>query len=315
MRSDRARTHTRTNMGKTDVTVFVRNLSFNVDDKTLSDAFAHIGPVKEAFVLKDKNKKHRGIGFVELSLAEDAKRAIEAMQDKDILGRRVKLDVAKPKLTNGKGKGLGINSYGAKQKGRGKGKGVAGPPPLPAATAADTSSALAKAAADEHSNEGSAKQKAKRKARQEAKERRAKKRVAAETAGVLSSSEDAETEPRSAERAVQPGQGQRAGASRAGEPDSGEPMSSKDGRLIIRNLPFQCKDGDIHKVFGGFGEIEEVKLPVDGQGRSRGFGFVQFTDAEVAKQVVNEAALAVKGRPVAVDFSIPKFQYLKLQKV
>ena len=39
------------------VTVFVRNLSFNVDDKTLSDAFAHIGPVKEAFVLKDKNKK------------------------------------------------------------------------------------------------------------------------------------------------------------------------------------------------------------------------------------------------------------------
>ena len=57
--------------------VFVRNIGYDVDDESLQAAFEDVGPVRKCFIIKEKGaKKHKGFGFVEFALPEDAERAI-----------------------------------------------------------------------------------------------------------------------------------------------------------------------------------------------------------------------------------------------
>ena len=57
--------------------VFVRNLAFDATDETLERHFESIGPVKEAWIVRDrKTKESRGFGFVGFVLSDDAERAV-----------------------------------------------------------------------------------------------------------------------------------------------------------------------------------------------------------------------------------------------
>ncbi|HXT38889.1 MAG TPA: RNA-binding protein [Candidatus Angelobacter sp.] len=78
--------------------LFVGNLSFNTTENDLQDAFAAFGTVTEANLMMDRmTNRPRGFGFVTMSSPEEAQRAIEGLNGKDMDGRALTVNVAKPR--------------------------------------------------------------------------------------------------------------------------------------------------------------------------------------------------------------------------
>ena len=79
-----------------DASVFVRNLPYDATDETLEAHFSDVGPVRGAFVARDKKTQaSRGFGFVSFVLPDDARRAVAALNGKPFNGRAVTVDLAK----------------------------------------------------------------------------------------------------------------------------------------------------------------------------------------------------------------------------
>jgi len=75
--------------------LFVGSLSWNTDDSGLREAFAQHGEVTEATVITDRySGRSRGFGFVTFENDEDADKAVEALNDSELDGRTIKVDVA-----------------------------------------------------------------------------------------------------------------------------------------------------------------------------------------------------------------------------
>jgi RNA recognition motif-containing protein len=90
--------------------VFIGNLAFGVIDHELRDAFAQFGVVKAEIVRDKYNGNSRGFGFVELSDADAAARAVAEMQGFELRGRPIRCEIAKGKGPNGGGNaGAGIS--------------------------------------------------------------------------------------------------------------------------------------------------------------------------------------------------------------
>jgi cold-inducible RNA-binding protein len=78
--------------------LFVGNLSFNTTENDLQDAFAAHGTVTEANLMMDRTTgRPRGFGFVTMSTPEEAEAAIAALNGKDMDGRALTVNVAKPR--------------------------------------------------------------------------------------------------------------------------------------------------------------------------------------------------------------------------
>lgn len=76
--------------------LYVGNLSYNTTSDSLRDAFAKAGTVVSATVLSDRvSGRSRGFGFVEMEDADSAK-AIEMWNDKDLDGRKLRVNEARP---------------------------------------------------------------------------------------------------------------------------------------------------------------------------------------------------------------------------
>ena len=71
--------------------LYVGNLSYSVNDEQLEKLFSSHGQVQKANVIGDK-----GFGFVEMSSAEEAEKAKEALDGTDFEGRTLKVDEARP---------------------------------------------------------------------------------------------------------------------------------------------------------------------------------------------------------------------------
>uniref|UniRef100_A0A8C7XQF5 RNA binding motif protein 28 n=1 Tax=Oryzias sinensis TaxID=183150 RepID=A0A8C7XQF5_9TELE len=81
-------------------------------------------------------------------------------------------------------------------------------------------------------------------------------------------------------------------------------------RLIIRNLSFKCSEDDLKEVFEKYGTVLEAKIPLKPDGKMRGFAFVLFKNVCGAAKALKEMNLKeIKGRPVAVDWAVPKDKY------
>ncbi|HJZ19027.1 MAG TPA: RNA-binding protein [Candidatus Nanoarchaeia archaeon] len=77
--------------------LYVGNLSFSVDDSKLRDIFSSYGEIEEATVIIDKfSKRSKGFGFVTFKNDEDADKAVEEMNGKEVEGRTLKVNEAKP---------------------------------------------------------------------------------------------------------------------------------------------------------------------------------------------------------------------------
>jgi cold-inducible RNA-binding protein len=106
--------------------LFVGNLSFNTTENELQDAFAAHGTVLETNLMMDRaTGRPRGFGFVTMGSAEEAQKAIDALNGKDLGGRALTVNVAKPREERpgggGGGGGGGRRDYGGGGGGGGGG--------------------------------------------------------------------------------------------------------------------------------------------------------------------------------------------------
>lgn len=77
--------------------IYVGNLPWSVDDEKLEKMFSSYGEVAEATVIKDKfSGRSKGFGFVTFNDDAAAQKAVSEMNDKDIEGRKLKVNEARP---------------------------------------------------------------------------------------------------------------------------------------------------------------------------------------------------------------------------
>lgn len=77
--------------------LYVGNLPWSVDDQKLQEVFAAFGAVTSAKVISDKyTRRSKGFGFVEFENDEDADKAIKALHESDMEGRKIIVNVARP---------------------------------------------------------------------------------------------------------------------------------------------------------------------------------------------------------------------------
>jgi len=100
--------------------LFVGNLSFKTTENELQDAFAAHGTVLEANLMMDRaTGRPRGFGFVTMGSQEEAEKAIEALHGKDLGGRALTVNIARPREERpaGGGGGGGRRDYGGGGRG------------------------------------------------------------------------------------------------------------------------------------------------------------------------------------------------------
>ena len=86
--------------------LFVGNLSFNTEERTLQDLFAQAGPVASVRVMRDMaTGRARGFGFVEMETEDAATLAIEKFNNAELDGRRIAVNEARPMVPGGGGGG------------------------------------------------------------------------------------------------------------------------------------------------------------------------------------------------------------------
>jgi cold-inducible RNA-binding protein len=103
--------------------LFVGNLSFDITENDLQDAFAAHGTVTETNLMMDRmTNRPRGFGFVTMSTAEEAQKAIDALNGKELGGRALTVNVAKPREERAPGGGGGRREYGGGGGGGGAGR-------------------------------------------------------------------------------------------------------------------------------------------------------------------------------------------------
>ena len=77
--------------------LFVGNISWGVTDEQLQEAFASFGAIEEAVIIKDRfSGRSKGFGFVTYTNDADADNAIAEMEGKELDGRELKVNEARP---------------------------------------------------------------------------------------------------------------------------------------------------------------------------------------------------------------------------
>jgi cold-inducible RNA-binding protein len=88
--------------------LYVGNLSFNLTENDLQDAFAAHGTVTEANLMMDRaTGRPRGFAFVTMSTPDEAKKAIDALNGAMLGGRNLTVNEARPREERSGGSGFG----------------------------------------------------------------------------------------------------------------------------------------------------------------------------------------------------------------
>jgi len=92
--------------------LFVGNLSFNITENDLQDAFAAHGTVVETNLMMDRaTGRPRGFGFITMSSPQEAEKAIAAMNGATLDGRNLTVNEAKPREERAPGGGGGRREH------------------------------------------------------------------------------------------------------------------------------------------------------------------------------------------------------------
>jgi RNA recognition motif-containing protein len=113
--------------------IYVGNLSNDVTDEDLRQEFEEFGQVESANVIKDKfSGESRGFGFVEMPSKEEASAAIAGLQERELKGRKINVNEARPRPAGrsggrrGDSRRGGRGGGGGRRGGRGNGYGGGG---------------------------------------------------------------------------------------------------------------------------------------------------------------------------------------------
>ena len=99
--------------------LYVGNLAYSVSKADLEELFSTVGPLESVAVIMDKfTGQSKGFGFVEMTNAEDASKAIEQLNDTELKGRNIKVNEAKPRGSSfGAGNLSGTHRSGGRSSG------------------------------------------------------------------------------------------------------------------------------------------------------------------------------------------------------
>ncbi|KAJ6102499.1 RNA-binding domain-containing protein [Penicillium sp. IBT 16267x] len=98
--------------------VYVGNLSWSTTDDSLQQAFSQFGTIVDAIVMRDRETgRSRGFGFVTYSSSEEAEAAIAGLNEQDLDGRSIKVNLAQARGSGGGGRGGYGGGYGGNQGG------------------------------------------------------------------------------------------------------------------------------------------------------------------------------------------------------
>ncbi|HHB77827.1 MAG TPA: RNA-binding protein [Saprospiraceae bacterium] len=90
--------------------IFVAKLSFDTRESTLQNAFEEFGAVDSVKIIMDKfTQKSKGFGFVEMPNDDEARNAIEALDDTDLDGRTIVVKESEPRERRDNRRGGGGN--------------------------------------------------------------------------------------------------------------------------------------------------------------------------------------------------------------
>ncbi len=100
--------------------IYVGNLSFNTTNQDLTELFGTVGTVESANVIEDRDTgRSRGFGFVEMATTDEGEKAIAEFNGKEVDGRELKVNEAKPQVRNGGGGRGGFGGGGNRGGNRG----------------------------------------------------------------------------------------------------------------------------------------------------------------------------------------------------
>jgi cold-inducible RNA-binding protein len=83
--------------------IFVGNLDFDTTEEELRQLFAAYGTVDRVTLMRDRDGKPRGFGFVEIARAEDGNKAIATLNGTQLRGRTLNVNEARPKSERASG--------------------------------------------------------------------------------------------------------------------------------------------------------------------------------------------------------------------
>ena len=102
--------------------LYVGNLSFQTTNQDLQDLFSQAGTVESAQIIEDRDTgRSKGFAFVEMSTNEEVASAIDQFNGKDVGGRMLKVNEAKPRENRSGGGGRGFGGGGNRGGGGGYG--------------------------------------------------------------------------------------------------------------------------------------------------------------------------------------------------
>lgn len=77
--------------------------------------------------------------------------------------------------------------------------------------------------------------------------------------------------------------------------------------LYVGNLPWSVSEEELAEAFGVCGQVDAVRIITDREtGRSRGFGFVEISDADLSKTIETMNSSELKGRNIVVNEARPR---------
>ena len=103
--------------------LYVGNLAFQTSSDDLQQLFAQAGTVESVSIIEDRETgRSRGFGFVEMSSKEEGQNAIEQFNGKEVNGRNLNVNEAKPREDRGARGGFNGNRNGGGRGGYGGGR-------------------------------------------------------------------------------------------------------------------------------------------------------------------------------------------------
>ena len=98
--------------------IYIGNLSYEVTEEDLKQAFEAFGEVESVKIIKDKyTNRSKGFGFVEMPDNADAQSAINDLNDTELKGQTLKVNKARPSESRGGRGGHGVGRRGGSQGG------------------------------------------------------------------------------------------------------------------------------------------------------------------------------------------------------
>ena len=83
--------------------LYVGNLPFQIEEKSLEEAFSPYGTVKSVKIITDhETGRSRGFGFVEMETADEAQECVDNLDGKELEGRQVRVNIAREKSGGGR---------------------------------------------------------------------------------------------------------------------------------------------------------------------------------------------------------------------